>query len=173
MTLYKFKEFAPSIAEGVFVADSADVIGRTFIGKDASLWFKVVARGDVNNIHIGENTNIQDLTMLHVTEDLPLIIGKNVSVGHNVILHACTIEDSCLIGMGAIVLDGAHIGKNSVVAGGSVVPPGKKYPENVMIMGNPARVVRDLTPAEITQYGEHYKSYIITKNDYLTSVKKL
>jgi len=170
VTLYKYKDFSPSLAEGVFIAESADVIGQVSLGKDASLWFGVVARGDVNKIVVGDFTNIQDLSMLHVIDDVPLIIGNGVSVGHKAILHACTIEDNCLIGMGAIILDRAYIGKNSVVAAGSVVPPGKVYPENSMIMGNPAKVVRPLRPEEIRNYGEHYKSYIKTKNDFLNNV---
>lgn len=173
MTIYSLSDVSPSLSEGVFIAKSADVIGDVTIGKDANLWFGVVARGDVNSITVGENTNIQDLTMLHVTEDLPLIVGKNVSVGHGVILHACIIEDACLIGMGATILDGAHVGKNSVVAGGSVVPPGKKFPENSMIMGNPAKVVRELRADEVEKYGNHYKNYIKTKNDYISNLKKI
>ena len=172
MTIYNLNDVSPSLSEGVFIAESADIIGEVSVGENASLWFGVVARGDVNSITVGENTKIQDLTMLHVTEDLPLVVGKNVSVGHGAILHACTVEDSCLIGMGAIILDGAHIGKNSVVAGGSVVPPGKKYPENSMIMGNPAKVVRPLKADEIEKYGNHYKNYIAAKNDYLSGLKK-
>ncbi|MDC1175331.1 gamma carbonic anhydrase family protein [Bacteriovoracaceae bacterium] len=167
MAIYSLEENIPKIKNNCFIADSAQVIGRVSIGEHSSLWFNVVARGDVNQITIGNNTNIQDLTMLHVIEDIPLIIGDGVSVGHNAILHACTVEDNCLIGMGAIVLDGAVIGKNSVVAGGSVVPPGKSFPANSMIMGSPAKVVRPLREDEIKQYGQHYLSYVETKNAYL------
>ncbi|MCP4914707.1 MAG: gamma carbonic anhydrase family protein [Oligoflexia bacterium] len=167
MAVYSLDKFIPNISKGCFIADSAQVIGQVEIGENSSLWFNVVARGDVNKIIIGKESNIQDLTMLHVVEDIPLIIGDGVSVGHNAILHACTIEDNCLIGMGAIVLDGATIGKNSVVAGGSVVPPGKTFPPNSMIMGSPAKVVRELRPEEIKGYGEHYKSYVETKDAYL------
>lgn len=171
MSIYSLFEHVPEIGEGCFVAPSADVIGKVKLGKNSSLWPNVVARGDVNKIIVGENTNIQDLTMLHVVEGIPLIIGKNVSVGHNAIIHACTIGDSCLIGMGAIILDGAEIGENSVVAAGSVVPPGKKFPSNSMIMGSPAKVVRPLRPEEIDGYGNHYKSYIEEKNRYLEGLK--
>ena len=143
------------------------------MGDHASLWFNVVARGDINQIIIGENTNIQDLSMLHVLEDVPLIIGKDVSVGHNVTLHACTVEDNCLIGMGAVVLDGALIQKNSVVAAGSVVPPGKSYPPNSLIMGNPAKLYRALKDDEIGKYGQHYLSYIETKNQFLEKMRPL
>lgn len=163
MALYSYGDDLPEIPKSSFIAPSADIIGRVFVGENASLWHQVVARGDLHDIKIGENTNIQDLSLLHVIEELPLIIGKNVSVGHKVILHACRVEDSCLIGMGAVVLDGAVIGENSVVAAGSVVPPGKVYPPGVMIMGSPAKVVRELTPAEKVKYGEHYKSYLESK----------
>ncbi len=141
------------------------------MGDHSNLWFNAVARGDINSIQIGENTNVQDLTMLHVVNDIPLVIGNHVSIGHNAILHACTIEDHCLIGMGAIVLDGAVIGKNSVVAAGSVVPPGKSYPPGSMIRGAPAQVQRALRPEELEGYGNHYLSYIQNKNDFLTKLK--
>jgi carbonic anhydrase/acetyltransferase-like protein (isoleucine patch superfamily) len=169
VALYSFHGHQPVIAEGVFIAPSADVIGHVSFGKNSSLWYGCVARGDINEIIIGENSNIQDLTMLHVDHPLPLIVGKNVSVGHNAILHACTIGDHCLIGMGAILLNGCVIGKNSVVAAGSVVPPGKSYPAGSMIMGSPAKVVRPLTEEELDKYGNHYKGYLSAKDAFLKS----
>lgn len=173
MAIYSYKNFVPSLGEGCFIAPSADVIGQVNLGDHCSLWFGVVARGDINCITIGENTNVQDMTMLHVVEEIPLVIGKNVSIGHKAVVHACTIEDSCLIGMGAVILDGALIRENSVVAAGSVVPPGKEYPPGSMIMGSPAKVVRPLRPEELTGYGNHYQSYIITKNEFLSEFKLL
>ena len=173
MPLYSVANIEPEIGEGCFVADSADVIGRVYLGANASIWFQVVARGDINDIRIGENTNVQDLSVLHVVKDIPLIIGKNVTIGHGVTVHACTIGDSCLIGMGATVLDGAVIGENSLVAAGSVVPPGKKYPPNSFIIGSPAVVKRELRPEEIDQYSNHYKSYIVAKDQFLNEVKLL
>tara|TARA_R110002049_G_scaffold22203_3_gene79881 strand:+ start:100 stop:630 length:531 start_codon:yes stop_codon:yes gene_type:complete len=167
MSLYSYKEFSPQIGEGVYIAPSADVIGRVYLDKNVNLWHQVVARGDVNDIRIGEGTNIQDLTMLHVVEEIPLIIGKGVSVGHGAIIHACTIGDNCLIGMGSIILDGAVIGNNCVVAAGSVVPPGKTYPAKSMIMGSPAKVARPLTDKELDGYGNHFKSYIDYKDEFL------
>lgn len=167
MPIYTYKSFSPTIEKNVFIADSADVIGRVILKENSNLWFQVVARGDVNSITVGKNTNVQDHSMLHVTEINALVIGDNVSIGHSVTLHGCTIGDRCLIGMGAVILDGAVIGENSVVAGGSVVPPGKTYPPNSMIMGNPAVVRRPLTPEEVTRYGNHYKSYVGYKDEYL------
>lgn len=169
MALYSYKGIEPKIGAGVFIAPSADVIGKVTLNDHVSIWHQCVLRGDINSISIGANTNIQDLSMLHVTGAHKLVIGSNVSVGHNAILHGCTIGDSCLIGMGAIILDGAEIGDQSVVAAGSVVPPGKKYPPGSMIMGNPAVVKRELKPEEIELYGNHYKNYLETKNEFLDS----
>lgn len=167
MPLFQYKSFTPIIGEECFVAPSADIIGRVKLGDHVNLWFQTVVRGDVNEIIIGENTNIQDLSMLHVIDEVPLIIGKNVSVGHKVTLHACTIGDNSLIGMGATVLDEAVIGKNSLVAAGSVVTPRKKFPDYSLIMGSPARFIRELNEEERIRYGEHYKSYLSIKNEYL------
>jgi carbonic anhydrase/acetyltransferase-like protein (isoleucine patch superfamily) len=161
----------PKIGQNVFIAKGAVVLGQVTIGNNSSIWFNCVVRGDVGEILIGENCNIQDLSMLHITDDIALNIGDNVSVGHNVTLHSCMIENNCLIGMGAVVLDNAVIGKNSVVAANSLVPPGKVYPEKSLIMGNPAKVVRPLKEEEIFGYGNHYKSYIVTKERYIKSKK--
>lgn len=174
MPLYSFKGITPKLGSGVYIAPSADIIGKIIFDDHVNIWYQCVARGDVNVITIGKNTNVQDLTMLHVTKDFALTIGANVSIGHSVTLHGCTIEDSCLIGMGAIIMDGAYIGANSVVAGGSVVPPGKKYPPNSMIMGNPAVVKRELTIEEQSLYANHYKAYVKYKEEYLdTDLVKL
>lgn len=167
MGLYSYKGFKPSYNKSVFIAESADLIGKVFCGENSNIWFQVVARGDVNEIHIGKNTNVQDHSMLHVTEKHALYIGDNVSIGHSVTLHGCVIGNSCLIGMGAIILDGAEIGENSVVAGGSVVPPGKKFPPKSMIMGNPAVVKRELTDEEALRYANHFKSYVRYKDEFL------
>jgi carbonic anhydrase/acetyltransferase-like protein (isoleucine patch superfamily) len=171
MPIYSYKNIEPTIGDDCFIAESADVIGKVTLGKNVSLWYQVVARGDVNKIEIGDNTNIQDQTMLHVEDNIPLIIGKNVSVGHSAILHACTIGDGCLIGMGATVLDGAVIGENCLVAAGSVVPPGKVYPAGSFIIGTPATVKRPLSEEEVQKYSNHYKSYLIAKDEYLNEVE--
>ena len=175
MPLYSFKGIEPKIETGVFVAPSADIIGKVVLEENANIWHQCVARGDVNWIRVGKNTNVQDLTMLHVTKDFELTIGACVSIGHSVTLHGCTIEDHCLIGMGAIVMDGAFIGANSVVAAGSLVPPGKKFPAGSMIMGNPAVLKRPLTEEEKTLFGNHYKAYVHYKEEYLDPnlVKKI
>lgn len=167
MSIHSFKEFTPSLAEGVFVAASADVIGRVKVHAHASIWFQCVVRGDVNEIEIGADTNIQDLSCLHVTGTHKLTIGRGVTVGHSVNLHACTVEDHCLIGIGSTVLDGAVIGAGSVVAAASLVAPGKVFPPNSLIQGSPAKVVRPLSLEEQEQYHNHYKSYLKIKADYL------
>ena len=169
MPLYSYQGIKPQYDSSVFIAPSADVIGKVVLGENVNIWYQCVARGDVNYIRIGKNTNVQDLSMLHVTKDFALTIGENVSIGHHVVLHGCTIGSSSLIGMGAIIMDGAEIGENCVVAGGSVVPPGKKYPPYSMIMGNPAIVKRELTVEERLQYSNHYKSYIAYKDEFLNS----
>ena len=175
MPFYSFGQTEPNLEPGCYVSESVDLIGDVRLSQNVNIWFNCVLRGDLSHIAVGENTNIQDLSMLHVIKDGPVIIGKNVTIGHKVTLHACTIEDSCLIGMGAIVLDGAVIKKNSLVAAGSVVPPGKSYPEGSLILGNPAKVLRPLTEGEIDQYGNHFKSYLDLKDHYLNEnqVKRL
>jgi len=175
MPLYSYKGIKPEIHSGVYIAPSADIIGKVILAENANIWYQCVARGDVNWIRIGKNTNVQDLTMLHVTKDFALTIGSEVSIGHSVTLHGCTIGDNCLIGMGAVIMDGASIGANSVVAAGSLVPPGKSFPEKSMIMGNPAKLVRPLTPTECQLYGNHYQAYVGYKDEYLDAelVKRL
>lgn len=173
MALYSIGAHKPHLGDGVYVSESADVIGQVFLGDNSSVWFNSVVRGDINVITIGENTNIQDLSVLHVFEKLPLTVGSGVTVGHKVTLHACEISNNCLIGMGAIVLDGTVIGEASVVAAGSVCPPGKVYPAKSLIMGNPAKVVRELTDEEVERYSNHFKNYVEAKNSFLKDCKKL
>ena len=160
-------DFYPTLGERVFAADGAKVIGQADLGDHVNIWFNTVVRADVNFIKIGKNTNIQDLCMLHVTEENSLTIGENTSLGHSVILHGCKIGKGCLIGMGAIILDGAEIGDNCLVAAGSLVTPGKKFPSGSMIKGRPAVVERQLSPEEISKISNHYKSYVEYKEQYL------
>lgn len=162
-----YKDFFPTLGARVYVSEGAKIIGRVFLGDHANVWFNCVVRGDVNEIHIGKNTNVQDLSMLHVTSKDALIIGDNVSIGHSVVMHGCTIGNSCLIGMGAIILDGAEIGEGSVVAAGSLVSPNKKFPPRSLIKGHPAVVERALTSEEVERYSNHYKSYLKYKDEYL------
>ncbi len=163
-----FKGKTPTLGQDVYVDSSAQVIGNVTLGDRSSLWCNVVARGDVHFIRIGERTNIQDGSVCHVTEgNYPLIIGSNVTVGHRVILHGCTVADHVLVGMGAIILDGATVGEYSMVAAGSLVPPGMMVPPGTLVMGSPARVKRDLGPVELTMIDDGATGYDELRQIYL------
>jgi len=173
--IYDFKDFTPKIGKNTWIAPSADVIGDVEIGEDSSVWFGTVIRGDVHYIKIGNRTSIQDVSMVHIThhkkadrsDGSPTIIGDDVTIGHRVMLHGCTIEDACLIGMSATILDNAVIGKESIVGAGSLVTKGKKFPPRSLIMGSPAKVVRELTDAEVEELYASAKRYVDFKNDYM------
>ncbi len=141
------------LGKTIFIAKSADVVGKVKLGNFISVWFQAVIRGDVDSITIGDRTNIQDGTVVHVAAGYPTVIGEGVSIGHNAIIHGCEIGDNVLIGMGAIILNGAKIGDNSIVGAGSLVTQGKVFPPNSLIMGSPAKVVRALKPEEIQASG--------------------
>jgi carbonic anhydrase/acetyltransferase-like protein (isoleucine patch superfamily) len=175
MAIRKFKDHSPSIGEGVYIDESAVVIGRVEIGVNTSVWPNTTIRGDVNWIKIGANSSIQDGSTLHVTHDhsdkhpggYPLTIGSQVTVGHNVILHGCTVEDNCLIGMGAIVLDGAHLEKNVFLAAGALVSPNKRLESGHLYVGSPAKKLRALTQEEIDGLQYSAEHYVNLKNSYL------
>jgi carbonic anhydrase/acetyltransferase-like protein (isoleucine patch superfamily) len=175
MPLIPFKHYTPTLGKNAWVAPGATVIGRTTIGEESAIWFGCVIRGDVHAITIGDRSNIQDLSMVHVThhkkEDAsdghPTVIGNDVTVGHRVMLHGCTIEDACLIGMSATILDGAVIGKESIVGAGALVTKNKVFPPRSLIMGSPAKVVRELTDEEIAELYASAKRYVIFKNEYI------
>ena len=163
----KFQEIEPKLDESVFVAENAVIIGDVEIGRESSVWYGCVVRGDVNYIRIGERTNIQDLTMIHVSSnDFPTVIGNEVTVGHSVNLHGCTIEDNALIGIGAIVLDGAVIGESSLVAAGSLIPPGMKIPPRSLVMGSPGKVKKELTDSEVAELDYFWKGYVELRGKY-------
>ncbi len=156
-----FKDSRPGIHESAFIAENAVVIGDVQIGEDSSVWYGCVVRGDVNYIRIGDRTNIQDLTMIHVSRrDHPTIVEDEVTVGHSVTLHGCVVETGSLIGIGSTVLDGARIGRNSLVAAGSLVTPNTIIPEGSFVLGSPARVKRELTPQEIKDQQRFWKGYV-------------
>ncbi|HSL88484.1 MAG TPA: gamma carbonic anhydrase family protein [Ignavibacteriaceae bacterium] len=161
--LFPYLDLFPKIHESVFLASGVKLIGDVTIGKDSSVWYNSVIRGDVHYVKIGEMTNIQDCSMLHVTNGrFPLNIGNKVTVGHSVKLHGCTVEDLSLIGIGAIILDGAVIKEKSMVAAGAVVKPGFVVPGGKLVAGVPARVVRDLAPEELADLESsalRYKKY--------------
>lgn len=174
--LQSFQNQTPQVSEGVYIHSNTTIIGDVKIGQDSSIWPGTVIRGDVNYIHIGHGTNVQDLSMLHVShksswdsEGAPLVIGNNVTIGHSVILHGCTIADESLIGMGAIVMDKAIVNKHVIVAAGSLVPEGKVLESGYLYMGSPVRRVRALTEEEIAHFMYSAKHYIQLKNEYLSS----
>ncbi|MBS5788554.1 MAG: gamma carbonic anhydrase family protein [Clostridioides difficile] len=164
MVIRDFKGIKPEIGENVFISETASIIGDVKIGKNCSIWYNAVLRGDGESIVIGDNTNIQDGVVLH--GDYITKIGNNVTVGHKALVHGATVGDNTLIGMGAIVLDNAIIGANSIVAAGSVVTSGKKFPDGVLLMGIPAKVVRELTLEDIEENKSSAKWYVDTANGY-------
>jgi carbonic anhydrase/acetyltransferase-like protein (isoleucine patch superfamily) len=167
MPVIPYKNKSPRIASSALLLPSVTVIGDVEIGDEASIWFGTIVRGDVNWIRIGDMTNIQDRCVVHVTVGThPTTIGDRVTVGHGAILHGCTIEDACLIGIGATVLDGAVVGKHSLVAAGALVPPGAKIPPESLVMGLPAVVKRKLSPAEIDNLESSARRYVKYANSY-------
>ncbi len=163
-----YKGVSPQIAESAFIAPGAQIIGDVHIGEHSSVWFNCVLRGDCYYIRIGEHTNIQDATIIHVTNGrFATIIGDRVTVGHSVALHGCTVKDRSLIGIGAIVLDDVTIGEESFIAAGSLVTPGTVIPPRSMVMGSPARVRREVTDEEVARIDQHWQHYIEYKNQYI------
>ena len=149
MAVYALDGVAPTVADSAWIADSAQVMGSVELGEDVSIWFGAVLRGDTETLRLGRGTNIQDGSVLHTDVGKPLVLGENVTVGHRVVLHGCTVGDGSLIGIGAIVLNGAKIGKACLVGAGALVTEGKEFPDGSMILGSPAKVVRQLSPAQI------------------------
>ena len=163
-----YKNIYPDLEKDVFIAPGAWVIGDVKIGERSSIWFNTVVRGDVNSIRIGEDTNVQDSSVLHVTtEKFPLNIGHRVTIGHRAIVHGCTVEDECLIGMGAVILDGAHIGKGSIIAAGSVVTPGCNIPAGSLVMGIPAAIKKTLTEEQQEELRKTALHYVKLAASYL------
>ena len=178
--ILRYKEDFPQIDNSSWIAPSADIIGDVTIGADSSVWFGCVIRGDVHFITIGNRTSIQDMTMIHVThfkkekkigDGYPTIIGDDVTIAHKVMLHGCKIGNACLIGMSATILDGAEIGDESIVGAGSLVTKNKKFPPRSLIMGSPAKVIRELTEEEIQNIYDNSKNYVKYKNNYIDVIR--
>lgn len=177
-TIRSYKGIEPKIGQGVYIDSSSIIVGDINIGDDSSIWPFVAARGDVNHIAIGQRTNIQDGSVLHVThknnenpQGYPLIIGNDVTVGHKVMLHGCQIHDRVLVGMGAIVLDGAVIQSDVMIGAGSLVPPGKVLASGYLYVGSPVKQARPLTEKETAFLQKSADNYVQNKNDYLHQVK--
>lgn len=159
--LYKYEDKFPEIAESVFIAPSADVIGNVSVGEDSSIWFSAVVRGDENSIRIGKGTNIQDNCTVHINRgQFSTEIGDYVTIGHNAVIHACKVGNYCLVGMGSVVLDGAEIGDYSIIGAGSLVTGGKKIPSGVLAVGSPVKIIRELTEEEKNSIKESAYNYI-------------
>jgi carbonic anhydrase/acetyltransferase-like protein (isoleucine patch superfamily) len=169
--LISYKQYKPEIGKNVFISESSTIIGRCFIGENCSIWYNAVLRADVNEIIIGKETNIQDGGIIHCDNDYKTIIGDNVTVGHNAIIHGCTIGRNCLIGMGSTILDGAVIGDNVIVGANSLITHGKIIPSGVMVMGSPAKVVRELTSEEAEGIRQSAIGYIKLSREYMNGIE--
>lgn len=167
-TVRTFAGKTPQLGRAVFLAETSSVIGDVVIGDESSIWYSTVVRGDVMPIRIGARTSIQDNTVIHVTSDFSgTIIGSDCTVGHSAIIHACTVEDFCLIGMGSILLDGAVIGRGSLVGAGALVTPGTRIPPNSLVIGSPAKVKRELNDKEREQISYGASHYVELARRYL------
>jgi carbonic anhydrase/acetyltransferase-like protein (isoleucine patch superfamily) len=173
MAIYELDGKAPKLGDGAWVADSAQVIGQVELGENASVWYGTVVRGDVEQIRIGRNSNVQDLSVLHADFGVPLVIGDNVTIGHQVMLHGCTIGDGALIGIQAVVLNNAKIGRNCVVGAGAVVTEGKEFPDNSLIVGAPAKAIRTLDEAAIANFAQLAPHYVHNAKVHGTRLKKI
>lgn len=168
-----FQGIKPIVPKSCFIETTAVVIGDVVMGEDCSVWFNAVIRGDVNYIRIGERTNVQDLCMLHVTHDTrPLVIGNKVTIGHNVVLHGCTIHDRVLVGMGAIIMDGAVVGEDSVVGAGALIVEDTIVPPKSLILGSPAKVKRLVTDKELAWIKESAENYVRYAKQYMDDSTK-
>ena len=173
MALYSLDGVEPRVDETAWVADSAQVMGNVELAADSSVWFGAVVRGDTESIRIGKGSNIQDASVLHADHGKPLVVGENVTVGHQVMLHGCTIGDGSLIGIGAVVLNGAVIGKGCIVGAGALVTEGKVFEDGSMIIGSPAKVVRQLAPEQRDALLMSAAHYVQNARRFKTGLKKL
>lgn len=172
MAIYELDGVAPQVAASAWVADSAEVMGNVVLAEDASVWFGTVVRGDCESIRIGAGSNVQDASVLHADVGQPLVVGDRVTVGHKVMLHGCTIGDESLIGIGAVVLNGARIGKNCLVGAGALVTEGKEFPDGSMIIGSPARAVRELTSEQIEGLRWSARHYVENARRFKAGLKR-
>lgn len=165
--IHHYKEKYPKIDSSVFIAEDAVIIGDVQIAEESSVWFKAVIRGDVEPTTIGKRVNIQDLSMIHQSPNFPVVIEDDVTIGHQVTVHGATIRKNALIGMGTILLDGVEIGENAFIGAGSLVPPGKVIPPNTLALGRPAKVIRNLSEADLKEMARIRESYVEKAKYYL------
>ena len=173
MSIYSLGELSPKIDPDSWIAPNATVIGEVEIAKGASIWWSCTLRGDTDLLSVGENSNIQDNSVLHTDPGIPLVVGKNVTVGHRVILHGCTVGDNSLIGMGSTLLNGAVIGKNCLIGANTLIPEGKVIPDRSLVVGAPGRIVRQLTDEEINRMARGNEHYVENWQRYREELKPL
>lgn len=173
MALYELDGIAPQLAEGAWVADGATVIGNVHLAEDSSVWFGVVLRGDTETIRIGRGSNVQDGTVVHADLGFPCTVGEHVTIGHQVMLHGCTIGDGALIGIQAVVLNGAVIGRNCLVGAGALVTEGSRFPDGMLILGAPAKAVKPLTPAQIERMSSGAAYYVENAKRYARGLRRI
>lgn len=173
MALYQLGDDTPQVADTAWVADTAQVMGAVDLADEASVWFGAVLRGDTERIRIGRGSNVQDGTVIHADIGFPVTLGEHVTVGHQVMLHGCTVGDGSLIGIQAVVLNGARIGRHCLVGAGSLVTEGKEFPDGSLIMGSPAKVVRTLTPEQIEGLRQSAVHYAENARRFRTTLKKI
>ena len=173
MAIYVLDGVAPQVDPSAWVADSAQVMGAVTLGADASIWFGTVVRGDTETITIGRGSNIQDGSVMHADVGRPIVVGNHVTVGHKVMLHGCTIGDESLIGIGAVVLNGAKIGRNCLVGAGALVTEGKEFPDGSMIIGSPAKAVRQLTPEQMEGLRWSARHYVANARRFQAGLRKI
>lgn len=173
MAIYQLGEHVPDIAPSAYITDSATVVGRVTIKANSSVWFQVTVRGDNEDITIGENCNLQEGAVLHADPGFPLTLADNVSVGHQAMIHGCSVGEGSLIGIQAVILNGAKIGKNCLVGAGALVTEGKEYPDNSLILGTPAKVVRTLSESDIANLRRIANSYVARSREFKNTLKKI
>ena len=173
MTCYKLGDKTPQLGENAWIAPNATVTGDIRLGKSASIWFNATLRGDNDPIHIGDNTNIQDGSVLHTDEGVPMHIGNDVTVGHLVMLHGCTVGDGSLIGIGSVILNRVVIGKGCIVGANTLIPEGKVFPDRVLIVGSPGKVVRELTDADVANLKKSAAHYVDNAARYQRDLQPL
>ena len=169
--LYSYHDKKPSVHESVFIAPGAHLIGDVQIGEESTVWFNAVLRGDEGPIQIGKKCSVQDNVTAHLYEGFPLFVGDEVTIGHNAILHGCTIEKRCIIGMGSTILDGAIIGEESIIGANTLIPSGKKIPPRSLVVGSPGKVIREITEKDIELIQLSIDTYVQKGKEYKEALK--
>jgi carbonic anhydrase/acetyltransferase-like protein (isoleucine patch superfamily) len=173
MAIYQLGDLTPEVNSSAYIADSASVIGRVKLEANTSVWFGVTIRGDNEQITIGENSNIQENSVLHADPGFPLTLGRGVSIGHQAMIHGCSVGDNSLIGIQAVILNNAKIGRNCLVGAGALITEGKEFPDNSLILGSPAKVARTLSEQEVARLAEISASYVQRARDFGTKLKRI